>query len=79
MKIHPAWKMFAWVYLAQFLTALVLGWRLLISGGMGFALARAASFALEASVLVMLGVWMYKLDNRKKLRAPINTTPKDID
>jgi hypothetical protein len=79
MTISPAWKMFAWVYLAQFLLAFVLGWRLLISGGIVFALMRAASFALQASVLVMLGVWMYKLDNRKKLRAPVNTTSENID
>jgi len=77
MKIIPPWKMFAWVYLAQFLLALVLGWRLLLSGGIGFALMRAASFSLEASVLVMLGVWMYKLDNRRKFRVPVNTTPED--
>jgi hypothetical protein len=79
MKVRPTWSMFGWVYLAQFLLGLLMGWQQLFSSYMLLAVMRAAIFALEASALVMLGVWMYKLDHRKRLQTRVDTSTENIE
>ena len=79
MEVIPTWSMFGWVYLAHFLLGLLIDWQQLFSINILSAVMWAAIFALEVSAFVMLGVWMYKLDHRKRLQPRVNTPTENIE
>jgi hypothetical protein len=81
MNVRPTWSMFGWVYLSQFVLSLLMEWRLLLSTNFRVALVSSAAEALWASTLVILGVWMYKLDHRKLIKKPaiIDSPNQDLE